>query len=265
MQSVFTIVDAHVHIYDCFSMAELLEKAYENSWRVAHYHGYDRFQTLLLLTETAKDNWFGNNIKDIGQQEYNGWKGTALEAEPAIIFQRGHHRIVLIAGYQVATEEGLEVLAIGSTQRVANGMDLKTTMEVVTKQGALAVIPWAVGKWLGKRGKLLDKFLQADTLDSVCLGDNSGRPWFWPAPALFAKLQAQGRPVLPGSDPLPLAHEEKKVASFGFFTTAPIGEQAPVSQLKQFLLQKNPAISSYGKLESMLGFFLKQIRLRLNK
>lgn len=263
MQSKFTIVDAHVHIYDQFSFPMILEKAYENSWHVAHYHGHDQFQTLLLLTETAKENWFTHFEDKINGMDLQGWQGRRLEHEPAIIFSRGIHRIILVAGYQVATEEGLEVLGLGSTLRAANGMDLETTVEVVIKQGALAVIPWAVGKWLGKRGKKLTRFLKQQSIPGLCLGDNGGRPWCWPAPKLFSLMQERGRPVLPGSDPLPLVHQESQVAGFGFFTQAPISLDSPVSDLKALLTLDNPPISPFGKLESISGFISNQLRLRM--
>jgi len=53
------LVDAHVHIYDCFDIQTFLDSAFANFKAEAARCGQeDSFTAVLLLTETAKDNWF---------------------------------------------------------------------------------------------------------------------------------------------------------------------------------------------------------------
>ena len=52
------LVDAHVHIYDCFDLETFLDSALENFKAEAARCGQeDSLTAILLLTETARENW----------------------------------------------------------------------------------------------------------------------------------------------------------------------------------------------------------------
>ena len=47
------------------------------------------------------------------------------------------------------------------------------------ESGALVVIPWGAGKWLGRRGAVLSRYLRSVDDPGIFLGDNGGRPNAW--------------------------------------------------------------------------------------
>ena len=61
------------------------------------------------------------------------------------------------------------------------------------------------GKWIGRRGAVLQKLLATHNYPYLFLGDNSGRPSFWSKPHYFQLAKKQAIRILPDTDPLPFA------------------------------------------------------------
>ena len=151
--------------------------------------------------------------------------------------------IYIVAGRQIVTAEGLELLALGTDQLFEDGLPASSALTAVRASGALPVFPWAVGKWLGKRGKILSDLLSRELRSNesatdgssadLYLGDNSGRPIFWHNPSHFKQARALDMHVLPGTDPLPFADEAKRVGSFGFVVHGSLSDEHPVDDLKR--------------------------------
>jgi hypothetical protein len=54
------LVDAHVHIHDCYNVGEFFDSACTNFKFAAERLGHENnFTGILLLTETPNENWFG--------------------------------------------------------------------------------------------------------------------------------------------------------------------------------------------------------------
>jgi hypothetical protein len=175
--------------------------------------------------------------------------------------QRGDCSLHIVAGRQIVTAERIEVHALAMRQTIADGQTLRATLEEVRASDALVVLPWGVGKWLGRRGRLVAEALAAD-LGTVWLSDNGGRPWFW-RDALLARAPAAGRPVLRGSDPLPLPGEERRVGSFGCWLR---GSVATAAALIARIRSSTPAdLHPYGNSESLARFLRNQSALRLRR
>ncbi|MGB7439423.1 MAG: hypothetical protein WA919_00010, partial [Coleofasciculaceae cyanobacterium] len=170
--------------------------------------------------------------------------------------------IFIIAGRQVITKEKLEVLALITDKFVEDGLSLETTIQSVISAGGIPVIPWGVGKWIGRRGKLLSKLLTENNFPTLFLGDNSGRPIFWLQPIYFQQAKKQGLRVLPGTDPLPLASEASRPGSFGFTIQGSLSREEPGKQLKQMLLDSTVSINNYGYLETPWRFVSNQLGIR---
>ena len=96
------------------------------------------------------------------------------------------------------------------------------------------------------------------------LGDNSGRPVFWPKPFHFSIAERRSIGVLPGSDPLPFARECERVGSFGAVARAPFDPDRPAARLKH-LLREGLGTRPYGQLESPLRFVRNQVEMQLKK
>lgn len=86
----------------------------------------------------------------------------------------GRKRLILIAGRQIITQESLEVLAIGTLGEFDDGQSLEKTVELISSRGAVAILPWAFGKWWFKRGERVRDFIQKYNGERLFVGDNAG-------------------------------------------------------------------------------------------
>jgi hypothetical protein len=265
------LVDAHVHIYDCFDLKKFFEAAYSNfSSNAEQFGNRNDFNGTLLLTETSDENWFTNffHCADGKQLPIKGsigdWKFYRTNEKCSLIVRFGDSKcIILIAGRQIVSSENLEVLALGMPNRIGDKEPLCDIIKRINGNGGLAVIPWGFGKWAGKRGRILNKLLNDVSSPPFYLGDNSGRPTFLPRPSLFRKAEKKGIRILPGSDPLPLAMDFYRVGRFGFMISETISFENPANDLKQTIMNSNIHIQPYGSLELPNRFFCNQIKLRL--
>jgi hypothetical protein len=265
------LIDAHVHIYDCYNLDAFFNAAYSNMESAANQLGAsNEFIGILLLAETAKDNWFDylagsadcSDTPDYRQAD--SWTFHCTSEDCSLYACSGATKsLILISGHQIITAEGLELISILSRDKYQDGDTLLNLFEKVSKRGGISVVPWGFGKWSGERGKILKNFL-ADVNDKkLFLGDNSGRPYFLPRPWLFQKAEAKGIHVLPGSDPLPLAEGYKRTGSFGFSINKLLPDQKPSEFLKKELMLGPQGIRPYGKLDGLFSFMRNQIALRL--
>ena len=179
-------------------------------------------------------------------------------------FNDHNNLIYIMAGRQIITVEGLELLALATDSAFEDGLSISSALTAVREQEAIPVLPWAVGKWLGKRGKLLAGLLEAEKNSDLCLGDNSGRPIFWQNPLHFRQAKKSSMQLLPGTDPLPFTSDVGRVGSFGFMMHGGLTESQPSTDLKQLLRDKEIQLAPFGRLESPLRFIASQIRLRIS-
>jgi len=239
------IVDGHVHYYPCFDELTFLKAAVRNLGT----HG--KGLPTLFMTEGAGADTFSRwasgdcpwSVKRCGDP-------NALLLNDALL---------VIAGRQVVSAERVELLAIGTTQAITDGLPLDASLQAVLQAGAIPVLPWGVGKWLGKRGQLV-KSLADEKSDKIFLGDIAGRPFFWPAPKQF-----DTHPTLPGSDPLPLASDAEIVGTYGFRLSGEFELDAPVASIKQHLYKPESVVYTLGKKAGLFTFLRQQIGLRLKK
>lgn len=267
------LIDAHVHIYDCFNLENIFESAYSNFKSTADRLLYKNdFIGILLLAETSKDNWFhqianhavGKNLPD-GKKTGN-WTFHRTD-ENYSLYGRSikPKNLFLIAGQQIVTKEGIELLALGTNERYANGISLTELIESINKTDGIPVIPWGFGKWIGDRGKLLIKLIESKERPRFFLGDNGGRPLVLPAPNQFRLAEEKGIKILPGSDPLPITSESQRIGSFGSSLCGIISKEHPAQDLKQALMDPMVQFQTYGRLENPVRFLCNQIIIRLKK
>jgi hypothetical protein len=267
------LIDAHVHIYDCFDLGAFFYSAYDNFQSAAvRLECKDDFTAVLLLTETAEDNWFqqlassvcARNLSDCSQ--VGRWHVVPTEENSSIIINlEGNRRLLLIAGRQIATAEGLEVLALLTAEHFEENRPLKKIVEYISEAGGVPVIPWGFGKWLGKRGAIVDSFLRtADGLEFY-LGDNGNRPGFFSKPRQFKIARRRGIGILPGSDPFPFVSEQRRAGGFGMIMNYQLSDQKPAYSLKMALKDKDEVFNPYGQLERPFRFFRNQIAIQIYK
>ncbi|MDD3813794.1 MAG: hypothetical protein PHZ02_04030 [Desulfocapsaceae bacterium] len=225
---------------------------------------------MLLLTEGKTENWFQTLSLTLDTNRQckitEKWSVADRGGKDSLIVFRNdapEREIHIVAGRQVVTMENIEVLALFVKQGLTNGLSLHETVDRVKELGGIPVLPWGAGKWFGKRGEIIKNFLVNHGDSNLFLGDNGGRPRFWPTPDLFRLAQKTGFVVLPGSDPLPLPSEALRVGSFGFYLHANnLHGGSPTKYLKKALLSPKVTISPFGCLQKNRLFFLNQLRLR---
>lgn len=190
----------------------------------------------------------------------DGWRFSHTEEAFTLLAGKNDADLLLIAGRQIVTAEKLEVLALVTDHKFRDGLPVEETLRQVVAQGALPVLPWGVGKWLGRRGALVGRALRSPLAPHLFLGDISGRPALWPRPALFGQAEERGIAVLNGTDPLPLATEAGRVGSFGSSLRGPLPPQRPGRAILRLLREQAPV--PYGAAETASRFLRNQMALR---
>jgi SAM-dependent methyltransferase len=261
---MLTLVDAHVHVHPCSDVARLLDSALRNFGTEAVLRDAGAWQGVLLLTEMKEADWFGTVRAAPDGVDAGGWRVRPHPTDPlALEATVSGRRLLIVAGRQVVTLEGIEVLTLATLARVPDGLPLGETIKSAMAAGSLVVLPWAVGKWLGRRGRLVDHALLHDP-GKPFAGDNGGRPTFWPRPAALVREATRNRPVFGGSDPLPLAGDESRAGSFGFAVRGAFEGDQPALQLREFLKAASARdVSSFGILQEPGRFLRNQVGLRM--
>ncbi|CDO35689.1 hypothetical protein [Novosphingobium sp. KN65.2] len=235
-------VDAHVHLHDEGDALSTLEAAARNFAQAA-----PQAQTgVCMLVERE------------GFAVFRHLRGRLVQTgEAHSLWLDDGRRLLVVAGRQIVSAEGLEVLGLGFSSAMA--LERKPAGEIVAAihaARALPVLPWGVGKWLGARGGLVDRLLQDDP--ALLLGDNGGRPGFWRVARFSGK-----RRVLAGSDPLPLPGSSGTIGRFGFLLDGTLPAERPAEALLEALRDPATELTPYGSLASPMRFLRDQTRLRL--
>ena len=285
----WTLVDGHVHVHPQFSASRLLDAAAANLALAAErLHNCRQCVGVLLLAEAHGVDWFGDVRERAlrGDAQLGSWllhpasehetliarsswsPHLSSEYETPVVFNGGTlQTLFVISGRQIVTSEHIEVLALLTCGQFEDGRPLEETLEAVHSIGALAVLPWGVGKWFGRRGRLVRRTLTRHTVSRpVLAGDNGGRPWCWPRPRIFATAESSGATVLPGTDPLPLPDQASRVGSFGLAFVGRLPAEFPAAALRCRLAETAPrrtSIWTFGEPERVSRFLRNQIRLRI--
>ncbi len=267
--SSMVFVDGHVHIHTCFNIENFFYSAANNFRNTRKKYGANlNSYNILLLTETSSANYFEQlfDLADTNSQPYNSLSVHRTNENNSLLVKlKNEESLFLVAGRQIVTSERLEVLALCTEQRFKDAEPIIDVIDNVKKLGALAVIPWGFGKWLGRRGKIVEKLINNYNNRSFYLGDNSGRAAFLPMPGYLTIGKEKGITILPGSDPLPFNSEFWRPGSFGFGISGKISPENPAADFKRLLNKQNNSIKSFGKLERPVRFFRNQIAMQFMK
>ncbi len=271
MSAEVSLVDAHVHIHSCFDLAPFLDAAMENFEAAAHDNHLDwPCPGLLMLTETAQADHFGllrrhaNEGVSDARTTLGNWRITPNAESISVTARRSDDAtLVVIAGRQIVTAEGLEVLALATTAMLPDGEPVRKTLGAVSEADGIPVIPWGFGKWSGKRGRILKELLVEQNLFGFSLGDNSGRPHLLRPPQAFKYAWQNGIKVLPGTDPLPFPSQQYRAGSYGFWIERPVSGDTPAADLRAMLDEVD--VHPYGHGEDLVSFALNQIAMQVSK
>jgi hypothetical protein len=270
------LVDAHVHIHATFDLYRFLDAAAANFRRAAAAMDLPGDTPgCLLLTETGPANVFADLRKVAGagaaldnerdRPNANRWRfSLTAEPESVVAVCSGSPRILIVAGRQIVTTDGLEVLALLTTRRFEQPLDLHAAIAATQAAGGIPVLPWGFGKWTLRRRAIVASALRG-AARPLFVGDNGGRPRALPMPRLLRQAMHAGVPVLPGSDPLPFPDQHTRAGGHGFVAHIDVAADTPARQLRDWLraLHRQPPV--YGRGEGMIRFARNQLRMQIRK
>jgi len=191
------VIDTHFHFYPNFSFEACLDACLTNVKKL----GIEKkdLQIMLCFTERYDCNFFE-------KMEYPQLKQISDNLKTL------HYKQVpfyFLRGYQIISTENIEVLALGCPERLPDKIfNAAELCHKIQQANAVAVLPWGLGKWLGKRGKIIQSVL--DENKNVCVGTTALQPIVFRN--MFIK-KFTGHVVLFGSDALPMTGEEKYCCS----------------------------------------------------
>lgn len=256
------VCDTHVHFYPFYDLAVWLSTA-----KAALVKNQPDEIHAVCLTERVDCNFF-SELK-AGKHSAAGWKfEPTAEIGAMTARDESGFELLIFAGRQINTVERLEILALTADLNLNDGLPAEETIRRIADGGALPVLNWAPGKWFGARGELaeilLDKSLLGD-LPQVLVCDTTLRPWGWPEPDLITLSRQRGIKVLRGSDPLPLAGEEKLVGSYGITYFGDFDRSLPVNSLREILTSSRHQIQPFGTRSDPVSWFLRMVKNQLNR
>lgn len=223
------VLDFHAHLYPVFDPGEAWSRLLENLECGRSSLPAGSACLGAVVAERRGQPPFGGLVG-------RGTRGAArFRAEEgsgggAVWLAKGGRRLLLVRGRQLVTREGLEVLAIGPVAEGTDGLPLGEALARVRGAGAWTALPWAPGKWLGRRGRLVREAV-AGAGPALSLCDTLIRPRGLREPRVFAEARRCGMRVLAGSDPLPVRGEERQLGRYATWLRGPFDEERPLASL----------------------------------
>lgn len=260
------VLDTHVHFYQEANTALLLEQAEKNLQ--ARAANPDEAICGLIWTRQLREPSLEEQLA--GDELWQVDSPASAQAPGVWLRHSSGSRLFVFKGVQFVSEEGLEVLVAGvseSLDRLMTQWQGKSCENLIRHFGEkhLVILPWGVGKWLGARGQRVLDLASGPLNQQFFLGDNSGRPALWNPIKAFEQAQAQDRPVLPGSDPLPLPNQERWAGCSGIALEGVDDSLFQDSQALKHAIEKLSAdtLVCFDRRESLIRFIVNQVKMRL--
>lgn len=267
------MVDAHVHFHGCYDLDTFLNGAFANFERAAEQVGCTTAWTgCLLLADTACQHSLRRFVETARGKSIGRWGFRNTAEDCSLLACRDSEvRLIVVAGRQIVSSEGIELLALGCNRAFPDGLPLRESLEAVRQCEAIPVLPWGFGKWWFRRGTVVAELLKSfqdhrvSRHPKVFLGDNAGRPRLSWDPRLFKAAEEQGVWILPGSDPLPFPSQVTKAGRYGFILQGRLDRDKPAEGVKKLLRENTDQPQTYGRREGLTNFLRYQIASRLPK
>jgi hypothetical protein len=262
------LIDGHVHFHECFSLAVSLSAAADNFEEAAHSLGIRDTAcfVLLLCEEEGYDNVHKLIEKVETQHKIDGWSFSGTADSTTIVARHDNgRRLFIIAGRQIRTRDGLEVLALCTNAAHKDGMEIDVSISEVHETGAVAVLPWGFGKWLGRRGKHVMRLINRLDGHHLLLGDNSGRLAGFREPPLFKVARRAGISILAGTDPLPFPGQQRRVGKYGSILRGRFNTDRAGVSIRSLLQDGRTVPDTYGARERPMAFLTNQLRMQAKK
>lgn len=249
---MFILADTHVHIYPSYVLADCFDSAFSNFNKIERKLGSTVSELkFLCLTEREDCHFFASlssRVPTLGKYQVT----TTSESNCLKVTAPNRSSLYILAGRQIISAERIEVLCLGADLPVKDGLALGDVIELIRESGAVAVLPWAPGKWFFKRGLAIRDIIHKYKPGEVLFADSSLRAWVWPYPHFLSKAAAAGFFTLAGSDPLPFAGEERQIARFASLLEGPSVDHQPALSLLNLLKDPPARILNLGTRSGLL-------------
>ena len=264
--------DGHVHVYPAYEIKAVFRNLIQNLDRLAGAAGFAESGTigngihkLAFLAESREHDFF-SCLKDQDKAIVANGLEVVSAPDPVCVTVgvRGVGRVCLVAGRQIVTRERLEILGLAMRVKIPDGLPAAEVIQKVVEAGGIPVLAWSPGKWLFARGRLVRDLSASDQAKVLRLGDTTLRPTLWPEPWLMKLARERGITVLPGSDPLPFAGEERYAGTYGFIYQGAFDAERPAASIRQILTGPG-AITSAGERCSPWAIAWRLKRLRASR
>jgi len=251
----YLLIDTHVHMHKKYNLDNALDSAWTNFSKQSGDSSHENYLGVLFIYSLRAEEYINSEYMESRQPKAWAFKQIDKITIEARSLQK---KILIKTGYQVVSNEGIEVLVQTNNADEFFGEDTESIIEKALDDKLLIILPWGVGKWLGRRGKIINRIISKYG-SRIFLGDNSARPWFWRNVAQFKLAKKYKTRILPGTDPLSISGEEKIIGTCGI--------RCEVNKLNDYDIidiLTNRQITSYGQFESAYRFFYNQFKLRVS-
>jgi hypothetical protein len=256
------VLDTHVHVYPGYERAAVFFAAERNIRGAAPSasSGY------LFLTEREDCNFWDELAGGLSLPANWSRVRTLDDRMIEYLNRESGFSLFWIRGHQVVSSEGLEILALATNRRYKDRVSpLDELAQLIYQDDGLVVIPWSVGKWTGKRRRVLKKFLSGEQRENILLGDVAQRAFAQPLDRSLGFPRGSFR-ILFGSDPLPLACEESVIGNSLTLLSDRFSQPSSLYSLLAMLRAASPSdLSFLGTRNSCMGACLRWLKLFIEK
>lgn len=256
--------DTHVHCYQFDLLPQLLDSAASN---LDKYNSEADVKVLFFTDGFVDRTWLKLQELIAAKRQAGQWVFSMNQESGFVEASHGNTLLHLAPARQVNTAGRLEMLLLGCDQELE---DKQPANDLINQFGDQYVLisPWGVGKWLGKRGRVLVDIIN-HAKKPFALGDNGGRPFFWPVPHfnMMEKLRlghkqpllTQTIPIINGSDPLPVSGDYARAGSYG--VRLELDEALSLKGVLNSLKSTTNNIVNFGKPMGLLQFVQCRIKM----
>jgi hypothetical protein len=262
------LIDAHAHFWEGYDLERFLDAAWRNLESAARGLGLaDPVAHALLLMDAEPQGLF-QRVAEGKASDVCAWILEATDEAGSLRASRGEAEgegepLLLVQGRQVVTAEGLELLAAPCPTVLPSRLSVDETLAAVSEARAVPILPWGFGKWWGARGRLVASILESRRPSELLIGDNGGRARLAWKPRLLTLAAQRGFLILRGSDPLPIAGDDRRAGSFGSLLHGHIDSGRPAESVRQLLGHLGTQPRQFGSGAALSTFFSNQVRVRI--
>ena len=238
------IADTHLHIYPFYRIDSALSSLINN------LHAWDPEATKIgCLTERFDCHVF-EELSSFQDSRISGdFDVDKCEDHLLITHKLSGLSVHLLPGQQIITSENLEVLSLNCSTRIKEDQSAQETIEQILAAEGVPVLAFGFGKWLGKRGKIVNNLIARFSAEQLAMGDTTMRPYGWATPLAFRKASQKNMSIINGSDPLPFNGEESRPGAYASRIST---NGTSVTEAIGSILNQSSTISPAGKRNSLI-------------